>query len=47
MDNMPPNKPDRANRRQSLGFPERIGKAHVSDFTAAVAHPGRSASSAI
>ena len=38
----PPNKPDRANRRQPLGFLELVGEPSVSDLTAAVAHPGRS-----
>src|SRR5882672_6024593 len=37
-----PNQPDRANRRQPLGFRESVGKAGVRGFTAAVAHPGRS-----
>src|SRR5947208_708390 len=38
---MPPNQPDRANRRQPLGFREPVGEAGVSGMTAAVAHPGR------
>src|SRR5206468_9568388 len=40
---MTPNQPDRANRRQALGFRARVGDACVRGFTAAVAHPGRSA----
>ena len=40
-----PNQPDRANRRQPLGFPERVGGLAVRGLTAAVAHPGRSAAS--
>jgi hypothetical protein len=36
-------KPDRANRRQPLGFRELVGEANVSGMTAAVAHPRRSA----
>ena len=36
-----PNKPDRAYRRQSLGFRARVGEARVSGLPAAVAHPGR------
>ncbi len=39
-----PNQPDGANRRQPLGFREHGGEACVRGFTAAVAHPGRSAS---
>lgn len=35
------NQPDRANRRQPIGFRERIGHARVGGFMAAVAHPGR------
>ena len=38
-----PNQPDRANRRQPLGFREPLGEAAVSVLPAAVAHPGRSA----
>jgi len=40
---MPPNEPDRANRRQPLGFREAVGETRFRGFTAAVAHPGRSA----
>jgi len=40
---VPPNEPDRANRRQPLGFRERVGEAYVMRLTAAVAHPCRSA----
>ena len=36
------NKPDRANRRQPLGYRQPLGNADVSGLTAAVAHPGRS-----
>jgi hypothetical protein len=36
-----PNRPDRANRRQPLGFRETVGEPSVDGFTAAVAHPGR------
>jgi len=36
-----PNQPDRANRRQPLGFREPLGEAGVSVLPAAVAHPGR------
>jgi hypothetical protein len=39
----PSNQPDRANRRQPLGFLEPVGKAGNMGFTAAVAHPARSA----
>ena len=35
------NQPDRANRRQPLGFLEPVGKVGASGFMAAVAHPGR------
>jgi hypothetical protein len=38
-----PNQPDRANRRQPLGFREQAGKTDVRIITAAVAHPERSA----
>jgi hypothetical protein len=38
-----PNQSDRANRRQPLGFREQVVGTGVSGFTAAVAHPGRSA----
>jgi len=38
----PPNKPDRANRRQPFGFRELAGQRTVRGLTAAVAHPGRS-----
>jgi hypothetical protein len=38
---MLPNEPDRANRRQPLGFREQVVKPGVSGLTAAVAHPGR------
>ena len=31
----------RANRRQPLGFRERVGEACFTGLTAAVAHPGR------
>ena len=37
------NKPDRANRRQPLGFRESRGESGILAFTAAVAHPCRSA----
>ncbi len=38
----PPNKPERANRRQlNQGFREPVGEACVRSLTAAVAHPGR------
>ena len=37
------NKPDRANRRQPLGFRERVGELGVSGLTAAIAHSGRKA----
>lgn len=36
-----PNKPERANRRQAVGFREAVGDAVVMGLTAAVAHPGR------
>ncbi len=37
----PPNKPDGANRRQPLGFRERVAEDGVGVLPAAVAHPGR------
>ena len=40
------NKPDGANRRQPLGFREFVGESGVLAFTAAVAHPLRSAEKA-
>jgi hypothetical protein len=36
-----PNQPDAANRRQPLGFRERVINTGVADFTAAVADPFR------
>jgi hypothetical protein len=35
------NQPDRANRRQALGFREQVDTARATGLPAAVAHPGR------